>query len=154
VAKKGIRTVNLRFGMILSPRGGALARMLPAFRVGAGGKLGRGSQYMSWIAVDDAVRAIYRILINESLNGPVNLVSPNPLTNREFTRVLSDILHRPALCGVPAPALKILLGRMADELLLASCRAVPAKLKQAGFSFAFPRLEDALGCLLGKKEYL
>lgn len=150
-AEKGIRVVNLRFGTVLSPRGGALAAMLRPFRLGAGGKLGSGSQYMSWITLDDAVRAIYHTLINDSLSGPVNLVSPDPLTNRGFTRTLARILNRPALCGVPAPVLKFILGRMAEELLLASCRAVPSKLANTGFKFAFARLEDALGCLLGKR---
>ena len=153
-ADKGTRVVNLRFGMVLSPRGGALASMLHPFRLGAGGKFGSGCQFVSWIAIDDAVRAIYHTVTNDSLSGPVNLVSPNPLPNREFTRALALVLRRPAVISVPAPALKILLGRMADELLLASCRAVPLKLVKTGFSFAFDRLEDALGCLLGKTSAL
>ncbi len=153
-ADNGIRVLNARFGMVLSPRGGALAAMLPAFSLGAGGKFGSGRQFISWISVDDAVRAIYHALIDNSLSGPVNLVSPNPLANSDFTRVLARVLHRPALLGVPGQALKILLGRMADELLLASCRAVPSKLLDTGFSFCFGRLENALGCIRGKEKCL
>ena len=147
----GIRVVNLRFGTVLSPAGGALAAMLPAFKAGLGGKLGAGNQYMSWISIDDALRAILHCLYSNELNGPVNAAAPRPVQNKEFTRTLARVLGRPAFCHLPAVVLKAIFGRMAEELLLSSTRVEPALLLQSGFSFLHPELENALRHLLGKK---
>ncbi len=140
----GIRVVNLRTGIVLSARGGALARMLPAFKAGVGGVLGNGRQYMSWIALDDAVRVIEFALKTESLAGPVNIVAPNPVTNREYTRTLGRVLKRPTFLPLPALAIRVLFGEMGRVLLLQGQRAYPARLDQAGFSFHHVHLEDAL----------
>lgn len=140
----GIRTVKMRLGMVLSGNGGALKKMLPPFRLGLGGKLGSGKQYMSWIEINDLVRAIEYIIENKSLTGPVNLSSPAPVTNHEFTKALGKILRRPTFFAAPAFALKLVLGEMADELLLTSIRAHPKKLIEAGFEFQFPELKTAL----------
>lgn len=140
----GVRVVSLRFGMVLAAEGGALAAMLPVFRLGLGAKLGSGCQYQSWISLEDAVRAILFCLDQHSLSGPVNLVSPNPVTNSEFTISLAKALYRPAIFRVPAFVLKTALGQMAEELLLASCRAVPGKLRENGFAFSQATLKEAL----------
>jgi len=140
----GIRVVNLRTGIVLSARGGALARMLPAFKAGIGGVLGNGRQYMSWIALEDAVRVIEFALNTDDLSGPVNVVSPNPVTNREFACTLGRVLKRPAFLPLPAFAVRLLLGEMGRTLLLEGQRAYPARLDQAGFSFRHIHLEDAL----------
>ena len=136
----GIRVVHLRLGVVLSRAGGALARMLTPFRMGFGGRLGSGRQYMSWISLEDAVRAIEFCLSRDSLKGPVNLASPHPVTNREFTRELASAIHRPAWFPVPAWILRMLLGEMADAALLSSTRALPEKLIHAGFEFRHPEL--------------
>jgi uncharacterized protein (TIGR01777 family) len=149
-AEAGIRVVHLRFGMVLSPSGGALAKMLTPFRFGMGGRLGSGRQDTSWITLDDVVGAIHHCLVNESLHGAVNLVSPNPVTNREFTKVLGTVLKRPTWFAVPAAALRLALGEMADELLLTSTRATPTRLLASGYKFRFPELEAALQHELGK----
>lgn len=133
----------LRFGIILGKEGGALARMLPAFRFGLGGKLGSGSQWMSWIAMQDAVYTIGHIISN-TLTGPLNVTSPVPVRNVEFTKALARTLNRPAFCTVPAAVLKLLLGEFAEEALLSSCRVLPEKLIQTGFKFEFPVIDDAL----------
>ncbi len=140
----GIRVVNLRFGVVLSRRGGALAQMLTPFKCGVGGKLGSGRQYMSWIALDDVVGIIQYVLTNDSLHGPVNTVAPGAVTNREFTRTLGRVLWRPTIFPMPAFAARLLFGEMADELLLASTRVQPARLLSAGYPFRFPELEGAL----------
>jgi len=140
----GIRVVNLRTGIVLSARGGALARMLPAFKAGGGGVLGSGRQYMSWITLDDAVRVIEFALKTESLAGPVNVVAPNPVTNREYTRTLGRVLKRPTFLPLPAFAIRVLFGEMGRVLLLEGQRVHPARLEQAGFSFHHVHLEDAL----------
>ena len=140
----GVRTARLRFGAILSPRGGMLARLLLPFRLGLGGRVGDGCQWMSWIAIDDAVGAVFHALMNDSLDGPINVVSPNPVTNAEFTAALAKILHRPALLHIPAFALRAALGEMADELLLSSIRATPKRLLQTGYAFRQPALDAAL----------
>lgn len=145
----GIRVVHLRSGVVLGPGRGALARMLPPFRLGLGGKLGSGRQWMSWIALDDAIAAILFALETASLAGPLNLTAPNPVTNAEFTRVLAHQLRRPAVMAVPAFALRLAFGQMADETLLASTRATPAKLSAAGFRFAHATLDQALAAALG-----
>ena len=148
----GIRVVNLRFGMILSPRDGALAKMLLPFRLGAGGRVGSGRQYWSWISIDDAAGAVHHALMSESLSGPVNAVSPNPVTNEQFTKTLGRVLNRPTVLPMPAAAARLALGQMADELLLASARVVPKKLEESGYDFRQPTLEGALRHLLGKTE--
>lgn len=149
--RQGIRVVNMRFSMILSPSGGALAEMLTPFRLGVGGELGRGSQYMSWIALDDALHALQHTLMREELRGPVNFAAPHPLRNREFTRILASVINRPAFFTAPAFALRLLYGDMADEVLLASQRMIPDKLQHAGYQFLYPDLAGALRHLLGKE---
>lgn len=146
----GIRVVHLRFGVILSASGGALAKMLLPFRVGAGGVLGDGKQYMSWVALDDAVGAVHFALTRESLRGPVNAVAPNPVTNREYTHTLGKVLSRPTIVPVPAFAARLAFGEMADALLLSSTRVEPRVLQEAGYDFRFAGLQDALRHLLGK----
>lgn len=140
----GIRTVNLRFGVILSKAGGALAKMLPIFQLGAGGNLGNGQQYMSWIAIEDAVEAIYFCITNSTLSGPVNLVSPAPSTNAEFTAALGKVLHRPVFLPVPAFGPRLLFGEMADEMLFSGAKVFPRKLEQSGFQFRYAEIESAL----------
>ena len=151
-AEAGIRIVNLRTGIVLSPAGGALAKMLTAFRLGAGGRLGSGHQYMSWIALDDVIGAIRHALVTEELSGPVNAVAPNPVTNREFTRTLGKVLGRPTLLSMPAFAARLALGQFAEEGLLAGARVVPARLAQTGYQFRHPELEPALRRLLDRME--
>jgi len=148
-AQCGMRVVRLRFGVVLSARGGALARQLPLFRWGLGGRLGSGDQYLSWIAVDDAVAAIRQTLLQPALAGPVNVVAPQPVTNAAFTAALAGILRRPARLHVPAWVLRLLLGALADEALLASIRAVPRRLLETSFRFGYPELEGALRHVLG-----
>jgi uncharacterized protein (TIGR01777 family) len=147
----GIRVVRLRFGIVLAREGGALAKMLPAFRLGLGGRLGDGRQYWSWIALEDAVAALLHALACESLCGPVNAASPQPVTNREFTATLGRALRRPTLFAMPRFAVNLLFGEMGREAMLASCRARPAKLLSGRFQFQFPDLERALRwTLLGR----
>lgn len=146
----GIRVVNLRIGAVLSPQEGALAKMLPPFQFGLGGKLGNGQQYFSWIAIDDVIGAIYHALAHEDIHGPVNLVSPNSVTNADFTRTLGKVLSRPTIFAVPAFALRLALGEMADALLLASIKVHPGKLLATGYNFRHADLEAALRHLLGK----
>lgn len=140
----GIRVVHLRFGVVLSGKGGALARMLLPFRLGLGGPIGSGRQFMSWVALDDAVRSISHSIESEGLVGPVNVASPNSVTNREFARTLGRVLRRPAFCRVPAVVIRLVLGEMGRELLLNGARAVPARLLASGFVFCHPDLEGAL----------
>jgi hypothetical protein len=134
-AAKGIRVVHLRIGIVLSTRGGALAKMLTPFRLGAGGRIGDGNQYMSWISLQDLCRAITHVIRMDSVNGAVNAVAPAPVTNAEFTKALASALHRPALVPVPAFGIRLAFGEMADALLLASTRVVPARLQGSGFAF-------------------
>lgn len=149
-AQKGIRVVSLRIGVVLSPRGGALGQMLLPFKLGVGGKIGSGRQYMSWIAIDDLVGVIHHALTTDSLQGPVNTVAPQAVTNLEFTKTLGRVLGRPTLFPLPAFAARWAFGQMADELLLASARVEPARLKASGYVFRTPDLEGALRHLLGK----
>jgi uncharacterized protein (TIGR01777 family) len=151
-AQLGVRVVPLRFGMILSPTGGALKQMLLPFRLGAGGKIGSGAQFVSWIALDDVLGVILHALLTASLQGPVNAVVPMPVTNAAFTRTLARVLSRPALVPLPAFAARLAFGELADALLLASARVVPAKLQASGFRFQFPELEEALRHLLGRQD--
>ncbi|MDE3186553.1 MAG: TIGR01777 family oxidoreductase [Acidobacteriota bacterium] len=144
----GIRVAHLRFGVVLGPGPGALARMLPLFRLGLGGRLGNGRQWMSWISLEDAMRAVLFALETPALAGPVNLTAPRPVTNAEFTGALARQLQRPAFLPAPAFALRLALGQMADEALLASTRAVPSRLLAAGFRFAHPTVDKALAAAL------
>jgi uncharacterized protein (TIGR01777 family) len=143
-AQSGVRVVNLRFGVILSGKGGALKKMLTPFQMGVGGKLGDGKQFMSWIVIDDAVGAIEHALTNDALRGAVNVVAPKPVTNYEFTKAMGHALSRPTIFPVPAFAARLAFGEMADATLLASQRVEPARLKETGFVFKYPKLEDAL----------
>jgi len=143
----GIRIVHLRFGVVLGP-GGALARMVPIFRLGLGGPLGSGRQFMSWIGLSDAVAAILFLLSTPTLAGSVNLTAPNPVSNAEFTRALGQAVHRPALLRVPAFALRLAFGQMARETLLSSARVIPQRLTAAGFQFTHPTVDTALSAAL------
>lgn len=145
----GIRVVHLRFGVALGKGPGALEKMLPVFRMGLGGKLGSGQQWMSWVSVEDVVGATLFALDRPELAGAVNVTAPEPVTNAEFTRALGRQLHRPAVFAVPAFALRLALGPMADEALLSSTRAVPKKLAEAGFQFQHSKVEAALAAALG-----
>ena len=144
----GIRVVHLRFGVVLGPGKGALQQMLPPFRIGLGARLGSGKQWMSWVALADVVAAILFALDHQELSGAVNVVSPNPVTNADFTQALGRELHRPAILGVPRFALRVLFGQMADEALLASARGQPAKLQAAGYQFLLPEIDGALKAAL------
>jgi len=147
-AQAGIRVVNLRFGMVLSDTGGALQKMVLPFSMGLGGVIGSGQQYISWISINDVVRAVDHIIAKKNLTGPVNCVSPSPVTNAEFTRTLGRILKRPTVFPLPAFAAKLLFGEMAQELFLSSTRVVPAKLQKSDFCFKEPTLQEALHRLL------
>jgi uncharacterized protein (TIGR01777 family) len=143
-AEAGVRVVHLRLGMVFGAGGGALGRMLTPFRMGLGGVLGHGRQYMSWIAMDDVVAAVEHVLNTPALAGPVNVTAPYPVTNEEFTRALGRVLRRPTFLRVPAFALRLRFGRMADELLLAGARVEPVRLQQSGYTFLYPEVEAAL----------
>jgi uncharacterized protein (TIGR01777 family) len=145
----GIRVVHPRFGVVLSPEGGALGKLLPPFRLGLGGHLGEGSQWMSWISIHDAVGVIRYALLAD-LHGPINATAPEPVTNRDFTRTLGRVLRRPTILPVPAVALRLALGEMADRTLLSSARVLPSRLLQSGFRFEYPELEGAFRQVLGK----
>lgn len=147
----GIRVAHPRFGIVLSPRGGALRKMLLPFRLGLGGRMGSGSQWMSWISIDDAVAAILHLLSTDTLRGPVNVTSPEPLTNRDFAQTLGRVLARPTPLPLPAAALRLALGEMADGTLLSSARVEPARLLESGYRFQHPDLEKALRHVLGKE---
>jgi uncharacterized protein len=148
----GIRVINPRFGMVLSPRGGALGKMLLPFKLGLGGPVGNGKQYWSWVTLEDVVRFLEFALRQETLSGPVNVTSPEPVTNREFTKALGKVLKRPTVAPFPAFAAKLLFGQMAEDLLLASARVEPKKLKEAGFDFSHPELEPALKSILNSRK--
>ncbi len=143
----GVRVALLRFGMILSCKGGALKKMLMPFKLGLGGPIGSGEQYISWIALDDAAKAIGFILDNAGLSGPINIVSAEPVTNLKFTEALGDALHRPTVLRMPAFMARLGFGEIVDELLLASERVKPEKLIQSGFEFQFPTIQDALAAI-------
>jgi uncharacterized protein (TIGR01777 family) len=149
-AEVGIRTVNLRTGIVLSAKGGALAAMLRPFKLGLGGRIGDGRQWMSWIDLQDMAGAIVHILRNDLLPGPINMVTPRPVTNAEFTQTLAGVLSRPAILPVPAFAAKLALGQMAEELLLTSQRVEPAKLTASGYPFRFRELKAALQNICGQ----
>ena len=143
-AEAGVRVVNLRIGVVLAKKGGALQAMLPAFRLGLGGPVGDGRQYMSWIAIDDVVGAFLFALANEKLHGPVNAVAPQAVRNLEFVRALGKALHRPALFPLPAFVVRTVFGEMGEALLLGSALVRPAKLGAAGYAFRHPELAEAL----------
>ena len=147
-AEAGVRVVNTRFGVVMDPSDAGLRKMLPFFRLGLGGRLGDGRQYLSWVTLRDVARAASFAIGNTDLSGPVNVVAPEAVMNAEFTRTLASVLHRPALFPVPKAALMAVFGRMAKETLLASTHAVPEKLTLAGFSFSDPLLRPALERLL------
>jgi uncharacterized protein len=147
----GIRTVITRFGVILSSNGGALTQMLTPFKLGMGGRLGSGQQWMSWIALDDVVGILRSALSNEQVSGPVNVVAPNPVQNSEFTRVLASVLHRPAIFPAPAFALRLAIGEMADALLLSSQRVHSERPPSATYAFQYENLEPALHAILAKR---
>ncbi len=145
----GIRLVNIRLGMVLSLSGGALKEMILPYKLGLAGIIGNGKQYMSWISIDDVVEIIQFIMNNQSIRGPVNLVSPNPVTNYQFTVTLGAVLHRPTIFRMPALVARLAFGEMAKELLLSSTRAVPEKLTGSGYRFRYPSLREALEHLAG-----
>lgn len=143
-AQKGIRTVNLRIGVILSPLGGALKTMLLPFKLGMGGILGSGEQYMSWVALDDVIGIIEKVMAEPTISGPLNAVAPGAVTNKDFTAVLGDVLVRPTLFPMPAFAARLAFGEMADALLLSSTRVTPKKLLASGYKFRFSELKGYL----------
>lgn len=145
----GIRVVHPRVSLVLTLKGGALKKMLPPFRLGVAGPLGSGRQWMTWITLDDAVAALIRLIEDDTFAGPVNLAAPEPVTNRAFTKALGRVLHRPTIFPAPAFALRLLLGDMADEALLASVRAEPRRLTETSFEFRHATLESALRTMLG-----
>ena len=146
----GIRVVHLRIGIVLTPAGGALGQMLLPFKLGVGGVIGSGRQFMSWIALDDVVAAALHAIRTDGLEGPVNAVAPNPATNTEFTKTLGRVLRRPTIFPMPAFGARLAFGEMADHLLLGGARVEPTRLKEAGFEFGYPTLEGALRHLLGR----
>jgi uncharacterized protein (TIGR01777 family) len=148
----GIRVVHLRFGLILSPRDGALAKMLLPTKLGGGGPLGDGNQWWSWIAIDDCVRAIYHCLARTEISGAVNFAAPSPVRNNQFASTLGEVLHRPSFLPMPATLLRTALGEMADDLLLSSSRVVPRRLQETGFEYQFADLQPALRHLLGRTQ--
>jgi uncharacterized protein len=149
-SQAGIRVVTTRFGIVLSPSGGALSVMKVPFQLGIGGRIGSGRQYMSWVAIEDAVRAIVHAIGSEDLSGGVNVTAPEPVTNAAFTRALGRALRRPTLFPLPAAVARLLLGKLADETLLTSQRVMPARLAASGFEFREPQLEPALLAALGR----
>jgi hypothetical protein len=148
VVDAGLRVVFLRLGMVLGAGGGALGRMLGPFRWGLGGVIGSGRQYISWVSLQDVLGIVARIIDDSSISGPVNVVSPNAVTNREFTKTLGGVLGRPTLARMPALAARLLFGQMADELLVRGVRAEPRVLIDAGYEFRHPQLEGALRDIL------
>jgi len=148
-ADKGIRIAFLRIGVALTPRGGALKKMLPVFKFGFGGRLGSGKQYISWIGIDDVIGAIYHVIREEDLEGPVNIVSPFPETNARLSRILGKVIRRPVPWRTPATVIKAIFGQMGKEIVLSSTRVVPEKLLSSGYRFRTSDLEETLRHLLG-----
>jgi len=149
-ADAGIRVVLLRSGLVVSRDGGVLAKMLPPFRLGVGGHMGSGRQWMSWISIQDYPRVVSMLLGTEVISGPVNIVSPNPVTNEEFARTLGRVVGRPTFVPVPRLALELALGEMAQDTVLASQRVVPRRLLDAGFEYQHPTIESALRAALAR----
>jgi uncharacterized protein len=150
VREVGVRVVHPRLGLVLSPQGGALGVTLPVFKLGGGGRIGSGRQYWPWVAIDDVVGSILYALKTDSLEGPVNVSVPDPPTNAQYTSTLGRVLNRPTFFSLPAPIARLMLGQLADELLLASQRVEPARLKESGYEYRHPELEGALRYLLEK----
>lgn len=148
--RAGIRVVRARIGIVLTPAGGALPPMMLPIQFGVGGRMGNGRQYLSWIAIDDVIGALYHALVTDSVRGPVNLTAPTPVTNAAFTETLAHILHRPTFFPVPEAAVRLLVGQMADELLLSGARVIPERLRESGYQFRYPDLEGALRHVLGR----
>lgn len=148
--RAGIRVVRARIGIVLTPAGGALPPMMLPIQMGVGGRMGSGRQYLSWIAIDDVVGGLYHALVTDALSGPVNLTAPTPVTNAAFTDTLARVLHRPAFFPVPEAAVRLLVGQMADELLLSGARVIPERLRESGYRFRYPDLEGALRHVLGR----
>jgi uncharacterized protein len=146
----GVRVVHPRLGLVMHPDGGALVKLIPVFNIGGGGKIGKGTQWMSWIALHDVLRALVFLVTSESLSGPVIVSAPNPVTNAEFSHTLGAVMHRPAVATVPEFAVKLMFGEMGEETLLSGQRVVPRRLLDSGFTFDFPELEGALRHELGK----
>jgi uncharacterized protein (TIGR01777 family) len=144
LSRKGIRTVNARFGLVIGARGGLIKKLKPIFNLGLGGVIGSGKQLMSWIAIDDLVYAMNYIIHNESISGPVNFTAPKSISNREFTHAFAKSLSRPVFMSIPSFVLKLIFGEMADSLLLSSCRVRPYKLLDNGYEFAYPEIDSAL----------
>jgi uncharacterized protein (TIGR01777 family) len=151
VAAAGIRAVQMRLGVVMSAEGGALQKMLLPFRLGLGGRLGDGRQWWSWVSADDVAGAIQHVMDHQELQGPVNTVSPNPVTNVEFTKALAAVLKRPAIFPMPEFAVRLVFGEMGEELFLASERVAPAKLTASGYQFKRPELREALEAILKAK---
>jgi len=151
LARRGTRIVHLRFGVVLTPTGGALAQMLPPFRIGLGGPIGSGDQWVSWIAIDDLLDAIHHAVVSPSLEGAVNAVAPNPVRNSDLAAAIGRALHRPAIVPVPAPVIRLALGELADALLLSSTRVEPARLVADGHVFRAPDVDAALAQVLGAR---
>jgi uncharacterized protein (TIGR01777 family) len=149
-ASAGIRTVQMRTGIVLTPAGGALRLMLPAFWLGLGGRVGARNQYFPWITLDDVIGGFYHALWTDELDGPVNLTAPNPVTMEAYTRTLADVLHRPAFLNVPSSLVRTVGGEMAEEMILASARAVPRRLQDSGYDFGYSTLDDGLRHVLGR----
>jgi len=145
---RGIRTVHARFGIILDQDGGALAKMLTPFRMGVGGRIGDGKQWMSWIALADVIKGLMFVIESNSMTGAVNFVAPNPVTNSEFTKTLGDALSRPTLFPLPSFVARLAFGEMADALLLSSAKVQPQRLMDSGYRFEFQKLEPALEAIL------
>ena len=148
--QQGIRVVTTRLGIVLSPTGGALAKMLLPFRLGLGGMIGTGTQYMSWVTLDDVLGAIHHALSTDAVRGPLNVTAPQPVTNSEFATTLGRVLGRPTVLPLPATVARLVLGEMADELLLSSARVIPQQLLDTHYPFRHPELKDALRHVLGK----
>ncbi|MFN2533561.1 MAG: TIGR01777 family oxidoreductase [Pyrinomonadaceae bacterium] len=146
--EKGIRTVNARFGIVLDTGGGALAKMLPPFRMGIGGRVGSGKQWMSWIVLDDVIAGLKLVLRHDEIAGPVNFVAPNPVTNQEFTKALGTAVSRPTLVPIPEFGVRLAFGEMGDALLLSSQRVEPKRLKEVGYEFKYAELRAALSHVL------
>ena len=147
---RGIRVVHLRIGVVLARQGGALHKMLTPFKLGVGGVMGPGTQYVSWVALDDVVGIVMHALSNASLAGPVNAVAPHPVSNRDLTKTLGRVLKRPTKAWMPTPVVKVLFGEMGEALLLSSTRVEPARLQASGYTFRHPELEGALRHILGR----
>ncbi|MFG0331324.1 MAG: TIGR01777 family oxidoreductase [Phycisphaerales bacterium] len=148
----GLRVVHPRIGAVVTPRGGMLAKLLTPFKVGLGGPVGSGNQWVSWVSLDDCVMALYEAIMNNGLEGPMNVTAPNPVSNRDLARSLGRVLHRPAIAPLPAAAARAAFGEMADEILLASGKVLPTRLDSAGFEFRDPDLEPYLARVLGRAE--